>query len=270
MENSRLTRELIAQPHLWELILGVSEQQLDIGIFPPVDNEPPIFAKIGLPTDTSDYLKTLQDSIYDNPLLLSDFKRVKCLISSKDFLFIPNIEDEKSQEILFQSSFADCDDFMAETLKEGNEKMLFGINSDITAFLKRTYFNMQISHRLIPLINYFRSLSAEDGTSTWIYKHEKETDIIIFKGKKLIFSNTFVTNSPTDILYYLAAIKKEYSPEDSKFYFGDENKDLTQTYTDLKRYIPELSLIYPPARLMKAGRVITEIPLSLTAAYICE
>ena len=81
MSASALEASMIQQPELWRLTMLLRDDSIEVAIIPPVESEDVIYRSLmfdpGRPV-----LRSLEDIIYGNPLLLSDFKRVECIIDT--------------------------------------------------------------------------------------------------------------------------------------------------------------------------------------------
>lgn len=89
MQQGKLDKDLIPQPELWRMALLISRQSLDVALYPPVESEEAIFRSITLDPEAPTHLKAVEDAIYENPLLLSDFKSIQGFIDSDFFYFCP-------------------------------------------------------------------------------------------------------------------------------------------------------------------------------------
>ena len=82
MNSGKLDKEMISQPELWRLALIVSADRLDVALYPPLTREEIIWRSFAFDPDAPSQLRAIEDIIYANPLLLSDFKRVDCIIDN--------------------------------------------------------------------------------------------------------------------------------------------------------------------------------------------
>lgn len=102
----QLDKGLISQPELWSLVMQLSDRRLTAALLPPVDGEQMILSHIPLPVATAgSYAKAVEEAVYDNPLLLSDFSRIGLLTSSPRVALIPACLDDKAAEKAFEATF---------------------------------------------------------------------------------------------------------------------------------------------------------------------
>lgn len=165
-----LEKELIDDATQWRLILKICESSLKAMAVSLVEPERIIYRD--LPLDLSldlskeSKLKALETVIYDNSLLLSDFKRVDCYVDTPRYILTP-ADDTSSPDLCHQLLKKVFPDDGCTTLTSYELPYLhFEIDSAIASFLKRTFFNIRLSHSLAPLINYslkFDPVTEEEG-----------------------------------------------------------------------------------------------------------
>ena len=89
-QKATLDKELIQNPRLWRLALRINEKKLHVVLFCSVEDNSLIYREIPLDSAAQSLQKAIEEAIYDNPLLLSDFDKVDCIIESDKFTVIPN------------------------------------------------------------------------------------------------------------------------------------------------------------------------------------
>ena len=89
MEQEILSKDMIPQPELWRCVIEMDESRLDVALFPPVETERLIHRTILLNPDSPSLDKAVQEAVYANPLLLSDFARIDVLVTTTDFSIVP-------------------------------------------------------------------------------------------------------------------------------------------------------------------------------------
>ena len=89
MEQNRLDKDLIKDPRLWRLALRIDEKKMHVVLFCSVEDNSLIYREIPLDTAAQSTQKAIEEAIYENPLLLSDFARIDCIIET-DIYFSPD------------------------------------------------------------------------------------------------------------------------------------------------------------------------------------
>lgn len=266
MESAKLRRDAISQPELWHLAMEIGNERLTIVLFPPTKSEPPIFETLPLTSENKEITASLEETIYDNPLLLSDFKKIDCLISSPKFIFSPLTGSDIEYSDLLDCVFPNSNTPIISDISFSNCKLVYDIDSELTAFLKRTFFGIKINHRLIPLITFFHSISQENKKYIWVNKTDRTADIAVFDEGRFRMANTFEVSSPTDMLYYISAVKQSFRQDSPKIYV--RNISETEGFNELKEYLPDVyPLMLPDDILIQYKQ---DIPLTLLALRLCE
>ena len=71
----------IETPELWNLLLRISRDALHVVIYSIVEDNSLVYRRFNLDTASSSWIGALQNVIYDNPAILSDFRRVYCVVA---------------------------------------------------------------------------------------------------------------------------------------------------------------------------------------------
>ena len=80
----------IEPPELWNLLLRISRDALHVVIYSIVEDNSLVYRRFNLNTASSSWIGTLQNVIYDNPAILSDFRRVYCVVETDKYLIVPS------------------------------------------------------------------------------------------------------------------------------------------------------------------------------------
>lgn len=98
-------------------------------VFPPTGNTP---------------LQSIEEAVYNQPVLLKTFRKTYIILQSSRFTLIPqSIEPEADKlNIYYDFCFPDhTDKILCNEWQRNQLYNLFGVNKDIYAFLKRTFDN---------------------------------------------------------------------------------------------------------------------------------
>ncbi|MDE5625763.1 MAG: hypothetical protein K2I61_05525, partial [Muribaculaceae bacterium] len=77
-----LDKEMIKEPRMWQLVMEPTSDTLSVMAFSPIEHHTLIAEEIPLNSSATP-LKAFQEAVYDNPLLLSDFRRVTILLPER-------------------------------------------------------------------------------------------------------------------------------------------------------------------------------------------
>ena len=131
--NEILNKELIKDPQLWKLALRVEKAALHVMLYSVVEENSLIYRKIEFDKASSSQLKSLENVVYENPLLLSDFLRVDCVVETSIFAIVPpEITSLDAREKIMKTSFSDFDgEIVSCEISEKGAILLMGISSFI-------------------------------------------------------------------------------------------------------------------------------------------
>ena len=163
-----LTKELIAEPGLWRLILRVSNQRLSAILLGPESVERSVLSHVEVLADDS--VRTLENAIYDNPLLLSDFAATDVIISNSDAFVSPTSAAE-IREQMAEAMLPDyCELRRIETEKiTDTMEVIYAVNQECYNFLARTFAAAKFHHSLAIDAKYLYHRNARGGASAHLY-----------------------------------------------------------------------------------------------------
>lgn len=274
MESNRLDKELIDNPSLWVLTLRLSVTDLHIAAFSLVEDNSLIYRRVPLDRVAPSPIKAIEDAVYDNPLLLSNFKHVYCLVDTHATIIVPapGAYDSKYSTAIFSACHNQDDTTLhADILPEMNAAILTGIDTAIDRFLHRTFSNMTIMNHLAPLCRYFHS-SRSNSVKTYANFREKSMDVIIIDGNRLLHANTYSFNDPIDATYYIMACRARLnlSNETNELLLSGDSTIREKITPVLRRHIALVMPVIFPPRMFRAGRDAMQAPFDLIVTPLCE
>lgn len=274
---SRLDKDMIAQPELWKLALLVGETHLDIGLFPPTPREEMMVARFDFSKSAPDALHAIEDIIFDNQLLFSDFKRVDCILNNCPQILLPASLDPSAATIAYDRST----DQRRDPDRPLPEPMLFdsgdsrtavaaGEPEEIDAFFRRTFYNVRFDSALASLTRYFLSLSdLPDGASVFILLRDDRLTLIVIDDKRLLLANNFTYRTDIDAAYYvMAALSTLGLDRDTVTAYITPASNPAATI--IKAHLPALAPIPFPILRHRASKTTLQAPFELIIRPLCE
>lgn len=231
---------------------------------------------IVFPPTGNTLLQSIEDAVYNQPVLLRTFRRTYIIIQSPRFTLIPKSIEPKAEKlnIYYDFCFPDhTDKILCNECPKNQLYNLFGVNNDIYAFLKRTFDNPLFLHQLTPLCEYFyRRSKIGNNSKMYVHLQKKWIDIACFNKKGLLFANSFEYGDIHDAAYYILNVWEQQGFDQEK----DElqltgDKEPRQIITRItQEYIRQvMPSIFPP-QLFKLGKETLEAPFDLTVIPLCE
>lgn len=270
-----LDKDLIAQPQLWSLVLMPGDERLDVALLPPVADEEMIWRTFAFDSATPDRRKALEDVIYENPLLLCDFKKVYCIADCGSFMALPaGLDDDAVLEIGQRVLGPECESshLLVEDCGAENAVMTQWVDQDTYAFLCRTFFNIRFHGRMGRLVEYLQSLSLPEADTAAAYAllRGKELTVVIVRGGKLHCANYFRCRCGSDASYFILSALNTLGLDLASTSIWVGGDGFVALAEELGRFAPHVSRLEPPALPYRTGRTTLDAPFDLLIFKPCE
>lgn len=181
MTHAALTKDLVADPTLWRMILRIDTQRLSALLIGPESVERSVIFHSEELADES--VKSLENIVYDNPLLLSDFSSIDVIFSTSEFFLAPKGTDvirEKMAEALLPDYYElrriETDGF------PGGE-LCYSVGTDLFNFVTRTFACARFHHSLAINATYLSHRNAAASDSAHLFalcEANEEMSVIVF------------------------------------------------------------------------------------------
>lgn len=266
---------MIKEPRLWRLCLRLDSRTLHVMLYNVVEDNSLIYREIRLDDAAATTHKALEEAIYNNPALLSDFSKVDCVIDTATCLTIPTpLDTAEYREKLMSAAHPD---FIGEVISCQlyglDTTILMGVEQEIIGFLRRTFNNPNIHHHLAPLCRYFRSKSRLGNTGKMYANfHGSRLDLIAFGNETLTLANSFEFRDPADAVYYILACRRMLglNAESDELFLGGDNNTREIITPILRQYLAYVMPVIFPSSMFRAGRDAMRAPFDLIVLPLCE
>lgn len=273
--NTKLTPDMVTSPEHWNLSMRIGDSVLDVLLFSPYENNSLIYSSITLNDAAASPLEALQEAVYDNPLLLNDFKSITAIVETPRSMLIPsevdNIDDREALLLALYPDAIDSRIVINET--GGKATFISAVDQSLASFLERTFFNINICHNLSPLCRYFLA-SAKRSNTRRIYANLRPgaIDVVAVEKGNLLMANTFKSSCPTDTLYYILAVLKSLGIDsaDAELMVSGDTATREATVPLLRDYVGSVMPVIFPSAMFKAGKDALKAPFDLIVLHLCE
>ncbi len=279
MDSTPLNKELIQNTRDWKLYIRTDSEALDIMLYNPVEDNSLIYRHITLENvDNDTFIKSLENAVYDNPLLLSDFAHTAVLMETDKYLLIPEcVTDTELQERLFAEAHPDYNPDEVELITDDvmplHAKMLMAVDKKLLGFIRRAFVNPRIYNHQTPLLRYF-SDRRRHGNNAKMFTHLRKNsiDVIVYDNDGLRMANTFRFATIDDAIYYILAVRQEMglNPEADELLISGEPALRKQITDTLKKFIALVMPVIFPGVLFRAGKCALNVPFDLIVIPLCE
>lgn len=159
--STPLTRDRIADTTLWRLILRIDPRRLSALLTGPESVQRPVIFHTEELADDS--LKALENAIYDNQLLLSDFKRIDIIFSSPLLLTAPDGTDSlhEAMAAAMLPDYAAPRTILSESFGAGS--VVYAPDSATVNFASRTFAAARLHHALAVNATYLTHRNRDKG-----------------------------------------------------------------------------------------------------------
>lgn len=275
MLNQTLDKDLISQPQLWRMAMVLGSDRLDVALYPPVSREEIIWRRFTFPSGETSQLKLLEDIIYSNPLLLSDFKNVDCFIDNVAQFPIPVTEDPEHAAALFRAAAGedkpDCD---VELYSSGTENACIALTQrpEIKAFLTRTFYNIRFDSRKAAICRHLSAsrTSVADTPEVLAPIRDGKLTLAAFSGNRLLLLNDFKFSAPADAAYYILASMNQLQLDlsETPLFVGSPGVPSDNIGPILAPYVARIHPLPFPMLHYRASRQTLQAPLELLSLCV--
>lgn len=271
-------KDIIREPALWQLYLGISPDNVEIMAYCPLEDHSLIKASVALDKAATDITGAIEEAVYSNPLLLSDFKRVSVVYRTDRFTIIPDAltgsraADEVTAMYLPGLSGSDT---VFDNVLPGNAAFLrCAIPATLYNFIMRTFNCPKLYHNLTPLCTYFNGNSSMgNARKTFVNLRRDSFDIVVPGNGTLSMANTFSFRESLDAVYFILACREmlgEGIAGEELMLCGD--REMRDTLTpELRKYVPYvMPVIFPSAMFKAGGQTAMDVAFDLIVLPLCE
>lgn len=266
-----LGKDLIEHPRMWQLILEVSTSRLSVVAFSAYEDHALIFESIPLDAASPIPLRALEDAVYDNPMLLLDFKRVTVIHDTTRFIPIPG-DGTKSAEGLLRRIFPEDNDYPREIITNPLPSLdiaiPFEIPADIAGFIRRTFHNALIIHPLTPLATYFQAKHPNRRKGkTLVNLNGNRLDIVTLGDTAPLHINSCRFREPMDAIYHILASREKLTlPDTEEIMIAGDRATRAAITPILRRYVRYVMPAIFPSAMFRAGKASLSAPFEMILA----
>lgn len=163
-----LTKDLIADTGLWRLILRIEDKRLAALLLGPESVERSVL--FHSETLADDSLRALENAVYDNPLLLSDFAAIDIIFANSEAFVSPI----SAAEIREQMAQAMLPDYSSPRRIEAEEifistEAVYAVNEERYNFAARTFAAARVHHSAAIDAKYLYHRNSRNSASAHLF-----------------------------------------------------------------------------------------------------
>ena len=264
----------IQHPELWTLEVALHERSIRYLLFNPSQANSLIAGEIPLETSGTDYVKTVENAVYDNPALLDDYGRARLLVDTPHFVLLPPSVGDDDCDTLLRAQFPELEgDTAVCDLPICGVRLAFALPPDMLGFLQHTFNMAPIAHHLQPLCEYYAGFSRRSGVKRmFLNLHDERMDMVVFDHDRLQLANTFGVRNANDAAFMAlhAWESLEMDVHSDELQLTGDKAVRDQMAPELRRYISYVMPAIFPAAAMRLSHDAMQAPFNLITLALCE
>lgn len=270
----RLDKDIVADTRMWTLAVRFSPRHLHVMAFSDVESNSLISRSFKLETAASSWLRAVEDIVYENPLMLREFRRTILIIEPEASMLMPaGIDTDAAESLMSHTLGGDDREWAADLLPSDGATIGYGFHEGLKRFVARTWEGRAtLSCHLTALARYF-ILNGRRGRSSSLLVNlrENELDVIAVDGHEIRLANTFTFRTVDDAAYYVLACRRfADSTGDSTVQVSGDAAVREQLVPLLRRFVDRVMPVIFPPQMFRAGREAVNLPFDLTVSSLCE
>ena len=272
---SSTTQDITIQhPERWTLILRVGYNSVKFIMYCDDVENSLISRKLPMNVEGGDYLKALENCIYDNPVLIQDFKTVAVSVASRHFVVLPDeLTDYDTMLDTIDYIYVEDDGDREYCSLEGtNASIAYTLPRGVLAFLQRTFNMPKIVHHLVPLVRYATIKSEKSGMAKmFVHISGSEMDMCVMRRGELVMTNTFSCRNADEMFYYILNAWQNLSLDviNDELQLSGDKAVRNVLMPQLRKYVSYVMPIIFPASAMKIGQDAIKAPFDLILLSQC-
>lgn len=273
MLEGKLDKEMVADTAICDMLVRLSSGRVDVAVYSLVSDNSLVYRSFAV-SSLASLVKTLEEVVYDNPLMLCDFRKVYILVDTLDYMMIPATTGATEAVEMFMALHPEYDGSveLCDTSTR-NAGMVYGIDRDLSGFLHRTFVGATIMPHILPLTRYFSSKPGRGNSRRMIcnFRHSA-MDIVVLDGNSMLQANTFTFGTPMDAVYYILASRSFHGldPYGDELLLAGDQQVREEVTPVLRTYISRvMPAIFPP-QMFRTGKEAMRAPFDMIVAPLCE
>lgn len=261
----------IQHPEAWELLVSIGDRRVDYILYSPSVANSLMMGEVALDDDS---LQALEDAVYDLPLLLNEYRRVRIVVQSQHFVLLPIEASDDDCALLIRQAFPEEEgDVETCVLQRNGARVAYLVPRGMKAFLGRTFNYPDVCHRLLPLCEFFKEEQGGAAMSRMLLNlYDGGMDMVIYRDGELQCANCYRFDDVQDAAYFAMNAWRTYDLDqltDELQLIGDASMRESLTPV-LREYVKRVMPAVFPAAAMRLGRNAMQAPLELILLALCE
>ncbi|MDE5785549.1 MAG: DUF3822 family protein [Duncaniella sp.] len=273
MISSPLTKDLVPDTSMWTLALRLSPRAVDIAMFSDMEAGSLLYRHYEVAQGSPSVLRGIEDIVYENPLVLSGFRRTFISIEPEASMLLP--ESLPCAAAVLEASLpGDEREWTVDAGASRNAAVGYCMPQGCAGFIGRTFSSETVTRpHLGFLASYFMTRMQRGRHRRMLVNLRSDgLDIVASEAGDLVKAVTFVSDSVADAAYYIMACREElhFDDNDSEIIIAGDTAMRSAVMPVVRRFASNVIPVIFPPRMFRAGKDATAMPFDLTVAPLCE
>lgn len=267
-----LTKDMISDKERWALSLLLTKQTLHVKAVRAIGTPAAICESLPLSAAAEIPNSAFQEIIYENPLLLGNFRSTTILVDTEEYFVAPSesVSDDASlAAAVKQMGLDDADQVTLTAELDDFNTLCFNVDKNTYRFISRTFPTAALSHPIASLARHFRQKARQgNAAKVFVDLNAHNFHVLTYDRMGLVSAGSFEATAAADITYYtlMSAQAANIDPTRDQFILSGPN-DLRSMLTPALR--PFAAFVLPALVPSAVAEILPNcnLPFSL---QICE
>ncbi len=217
----------------------------------------------------------MEEALEQYPDLSFAFDKIFVIVAGERFVQMPKalITDQTTSEAAYRCALSEGEDKEEILTNEwGATQTIFGLESQLYHFLRRTFQGFQFVHHTHILYLYFDHRAKMGNFDKEICLiHEHAIDLLVFKHGKLHLVNHFVSAQANDKAYYILAIWQQTQLQKERDYlqYHSSTEQGAQVIEQVTPYLKQVTPLVIPQDSIAFANQHPDAPFDLIVLPLC-
>lgn len=220
-------------------------------------------------------MSDLEETVYDNPLLLADFRSVSILVAAHRFALLPDIMDDQMAESAFRKLNGPCaaqSELLIDELPSMKARIIYEMPTATISFLRRTFNHPSIFHSLTPLALYFQAKHPNRPRGKMMVNLRGDRcDVVVLGDGAPLLLNSFEVHDPMDAVYHVMAVREKLQiPANQEIILAGSPEERAAVSPVLRRFVRYVMPAIFPSTMFRAGRAALRTPFEMVVLPLLQ
>ncbi|MDE6370500.1 MAG: DUF3822 family protein [Duncaniella sp.] len=269
-----LDRDLIENTALYDMLVRIGDESVDVVVYSAMSDGSLTYRSYAV-AEKMGLVRALEEVVYDNPLMLREFRRVYMLIDTPRYAMMPAGLDEAAIATAYTAMYPDVSRNAVRHALTGtrNAVVAYSAEPELEGFIGRTFTGATLLPHMAPLVRYLASKAGRGNTRRMICNLRRNSmDVVVLDGSNLLQGNTFRFRNEADAVYYILAsrVANGLDPLADELLLAGDTGVRDRITPLLRTYVARvMPAIFPP-QMFSAGKDAMQAPFDLIVTPLCE